>query len=107
MLEIISQQVRKARKEHECDWCLMKIKKGEQYEHSTLKLDDIYTWKNHLDCQKLYKELNMYDHDYGEGIDSEAFQNSVEGYLDENGIEYNTWEEALSKAKELLLRGES
>jgi len=81
-MEMISQSSPVARKEHQCMWCSGVIKKGEKYEKSTYKyVDELYTWKNHLKCTKLYEELNMVDNDDGYGIDSNTFSNCVHDFL--------------------------
>lgn len=60
-METISQTNQKARKEHLCDWCNEKIKVGEKYRRSFCKEDEVYVWKNHIHCEKIAQELNMFD----------------------------------------------
>lgn len=60
-MDLISHQTRKARKEHTCDWCLGKIKKGQHYNHSFCKDDYVFVWKNHIRCAEIATELKMFD----------------------------------------------
>lgn len=58
---------RKARLDHQCNFCLLRIKSGSEYNYSAYKLDsDFYDWKSHLHCMNIASELKMYDHsEYG------------------------------------------
>lgn len=87
MLEIISNETRKANKEHRCDWCNGKIEKGESYEITTLKNDDIYVWKNHIRCSVLYDKLNMKDNEWDEGTDADQFSENISEYINELSTE--------------------
>ena len=49
----------KARKVHKCDWCSCPIEVGEIHEKTTLKFEQIYTWRNHIKCAELVTVLNM------------------------------------------------
>ena len=54
----------KARKEHRCDWCRCRIKKGEEYKYNKNVQDgDIYTWKECDRCKEFVKE--MFEKGYG------------------------------------------
>ncbi|WP_300440632.1 hypothetical protein [Christiangramia sp.] len=77
MPDIITQGKRKARKEHICDWCNSKILIGELYNHAVLKYDDIYTWKNHIECMKIAQELDMFSETGSEGLDADSFNDFV------------------------------
>lgn len=73
----------KARKEHKCDFCCEKIKKGEVYNSQTNVYDgDIYVWKTHKKCSEIAAELRMYDNcDEGVG-QSEFWDYITEEYQD-------------------------
>ena len=61
-----------ANKEHTCNWCGGKIVKGEKYNRQTILFDGrIYDWVSHLDCLELTGLLDMFDYDYGDGINDE------------------------------------
>lgn len=47
----------KARKEHKCDLCGLKIDVGVVYLRSTYKTDDFYSFKSHLHCIELIQKL--------------------------------------------------
>lgn len=98
MVEVISSSKVRARKEHRCSFCGFGIIKGEVYHKSTLKCDEIYTWKSHLHCDRLVEELRMND-DYGEGISEQDFHDYVWEFFREFNPGYkqgtHTWEEAL------------
>ena len=67
----------KARKGHRCDFCNYPINKGDSYMRSVHTFSgDIYTWKSHLDCDRLATTLNMYER-CDEGLTSDAFQECV------------------------------
>ena len=76
-MEILKQQVQKAKKVHKCDWCGTPIEIGETYEYSTIKADNFFIWKNHISCRELTNKLDMWG-DYDDGLDEEAFQNYVD-----------------------------
>lgn len=99
-MDVLSTVNRKAVKDHICDFCGLKINKGETYQNQTLVNDYLYTWKSHLSCLELSRSLDMYDE--GEGITSDDFVELVNEYLHDNDIEFSTWEEGLNKAKQLL-----
>lgn len=83
MLEVISpQQLVKARKKHYCSYCDGEINIGDTYERSTLKYDDLYVWKSHLQCTKIANELNMFE-DCDDGLTGDDFQEAIhEFYCD-------------------------
>jgi hypothetical protein len=67
----------KARKKHRCDFCQYPINNGDDYMRSTHTYSgDIYTWKSHLDCDKIATKLNMYE-DCDEGLTSDGFQECI------------------------------
>lgn len=54
MTKTLQSRIRKARKEHRCDFCNHKIAKGEQYVSQSCVCDGrAYTWKEHLHCRDL------------------------------------------------------
>lgn len=74
MIQTINEpEIVTARKEHVCDWCGGKISVGERYSCGVFKIDDIYSWKNHLKCGELVSVLKMKG-DYGvSGTDFEGY----------------------------------
>ena len=104
-MEVIGQTTRKARKDHVCDWCGEIIEKGQKYMVSSCKNDDeLYEWKNHLRCEKLYNELDMGFSGDGEGVDSDTFLQIVWERLREvlTAEEYEDCENPAQRACELL-----
>lgn len=75
----------KARKEHHCNWCHSRIKKGEVYTFSTNVTEgNIHDWKECDRCKDLVKE--MFDMGYGDEFgycDDDSFSEFME-------IEYDT-----------------
>lgn len=71
-----------ARKEHKCMYCCGTISVGEKYERQTNKYDgQIYDWVCHLECQEVAGLLNMFNYDYGEGINGEDFIEHLQEWL--------------------------
>lgn len=110
VMENISKENRKARKEHRCDFCLRVIGVGEQYEHQT-NVDGgvIYYWKSHLGCLELYDELDMGSNDWGDGISSDDFMERVAEFLYYN-LSEEEFDEVIMNDKEVetalrLLKG--
>ena len=59
-----------ARKDHVCNFCSGKIKKGEKYNIQTIKDNgEIYTWKAHLTCLMVAR-----DADYDDGLTEDDFR---------------------------------
>jgi hypothetical protein len=105
MPTVLEAATRKARKEHCCDYCGLKIEPGEMYEDATLVYDgDLYHWKSHLSCKELTRELDMFDGCDEEGLSGEAFQEYVDNYLSDKDIWFKDWAERLTKAKEMLCK---
>lgn len=100
MPDVINETIRKAKKEHICDYCGLKISIGEQYEEQTNVYDGrLYHWRSHVSCSKLTRLLKMFDDCwYDEGLTAENFRESVKGYLHAHGIVYSGWAEGLAKA---------
>ncbi len=89
----------KAIKEHDCNFCHEKIKKGEVYKKSTHKFDgEVYDWKTHLHCANLAEILKMYDsaRDSGyEGVTDEFFMETIHCEHDDLLIDQLPKDEAL------------
>lgn len=82
-MEILKNQIQKAKKIHRCDYCHLHIQEGELYEYSAIKNgSDFYTWKAHIDCQKLARKLNMFQ-DSDEGVNSDIFDSYINEYIDD------------------------
>lgn len=64
-------------KSHKCNFCGEYILKGERYERYTLLWDDLYEWKNHIDCGWIASKLNMFDDADDEGLTAEEFQEHI------------------------------
>jgi hypothetical protein len=98
METIVEQTKRKARKRHSCDMCWCPIEAGSIYLYSVYKHDEIYTWKMHQHCQDIAEKLKMYDETYGEGLDSNMFNEFIndEYYnLTKNSDDEITWSEKI------------
>ena len=81
-MDILKEQTPIARKEHVCNWCGGKIAKGEKYHRQTVLFDgSIYDWISHLDCYELTGLINMWDYDYGDGINEEDFRQCIDEYI--------------------------
>lgn len=76
-MTIINQRKPIAIKSHRCDFCGEFILKGERYERTTLRLIDLYDWKNHIDCSWIASKLNMFDYADDEGLTEEEFQEGI------------------------------
>jgi len=71
---VLSRSIRKARKDHECDYCSLKINKGECYECASIKGDnDVYTWKSHNHCEAIIDKLKMHE-TYYNGLGESEFK---------------------------------
>lgn len=61
-MEQLSSSIQKARKSHRCMWCGCEIEKGTVYRSQGCKCDgELYTWKNHLECEELADENDWFD----------------------------------------------
>jgi len=73
---ILSEKIRKANKDHICNFCGCAIEKGKEYEFQSYRCEDgFYTWKCHKDCS-LYS--NKVSETESEGITSKEFKYQVE-----------------------------
>lgn len=80
MVEVITNEKRKARKEHTCSYCNGTIKKGEEYHYSTLKYEgNIYDWKSHEKCQFIAQALWSYI-DPDEGMTESDFDEGCQDF---------------------------
>lgn len=62
-----------ARKEHQCDWCMQKIHKGEKYNYETFIFDgEFCDWHSHLACKRIVDNIWDYCDPY-DGLDSWGF----------------------------------
>lgn len=101
-MEILSSTRPKARVEHRCDYCWGKILKGETYEKTVIKDDELYTWKSHLSCEKLVEVLKIREgKGYGEGITEDDFSESIYyTYIGLTGKEKYEFKEAIEFLKQ-------
>lgn len=61
MPDLLDRKIRVAKKEHSCSYCNGTIHKGEEYEWSKLKYENvIYEWKAHQDCVMVAQEIWNY-----------------------------------------------
>ena len=108
MVEVISEEYRKANKKHECDYCLGDIEKGEFYKVSTLKYDDIYRWKCHRECEFLageFQRSGLFE-DQGNGMNWEDFRECVEEthncFVNPEYVEDQTFQDRLKEVYNFL-----
>ena len=84
MVEFVSRIERKARKDHTCFHCRMRIRLGTIYNNSTFAFDErIYSLKTHVKCDEKADEVDLYKYCEDEGVDS--------GELREHLIESDEW----------------
>ena len=77
MVEIISDGVRKARKDHKCDLCGEVIPKGTTYYWQKDIYDGaFYEWHEHEKCREIARDIWDYA-DPDEGMDEELFQETL------------------------------
>ena len=107
-METLSNKIVKANKDHVCNFCGLKISKGENY-HTSFNVDggEGYTWKSHMDCQRL-AGIFLEDDNDGEGLTQDDFDTYVfEGYKDIFGkpcsLKSQSYEEILQAVKGSLL----
>lgn len=75
-MQTLSWNIRKAIKEHKCDYCQLPITKGIKYINQGIENDGLYTWKCHIDCHELIEELGWFNYSY-DGFTSDDFIQSV------------------------------
>ena len=107
-METLSNKIVKANKDHACNFCGLKINKGENY-HTSFNVDggEAYTWKSHKDCQRL-ADIFLEDDNNGEGLTQDDFYTHVfEQYRDIFGkpcsLKTQSYEEILQSVKGSLL----
>lgn len=72
-MEVLADNTVVARKEHICNFCSQKIRKGERYNIQIIKDNgEIYTWKAHLTCLMVAR-----DADYDDGLTEDDFRRIV------------------------------
>lgn len=103
MIEILLNKIRKANKNHICDFCGFTINKGDRYSISSIvDSGTVYTWKSHISCEKL---CSIFD-EYNEGMSSNEFWDRVVETYSENILDNATnirdipYEEMMEKVKE-------
>ena len=102
-MELLANNNVVARKDHVCNFCSRKIKKGEKYNIQTIKDDgEIYTWKSHFACLMVVRDAG-----YEDGLTQDDFRRVVmEDYArqgkcrgcphkDDKGAEMQAFEECL------------
>ncbi len=109
MIEVLSNEKHKARKEHVCYFCGDTIKKGTVYNRQDGKFDgDWYTVKTHISCSELAVKLDMYDN--GEdGLTNHEFRDIVNEKFEELLPEFEmktTFRSRLDVVKMQVLFGE-
>ena len=72
-----------ARKEHICELCGCKIKKGQKYYRQTNIYDGcIYDWIEHEECREIASELDMFGEcDSDEGLSSDLYKEILDNYI--------------------------
>ena len=98
----------KARKAHRCSWCGDYILPGEKYNRASL-VDggDFWCWKSHISCDKLFHaldKLKYLDGYYPEELTSDAFQDAVQRWAEDNGIDDVAFSGLVGQVKRELLR---
>lgn len=104
MCREIKREIVTARKRHQCDFCVGWIEKGEKYIRSTfVDGGEIWTWKSHIECDKITKSLNLFDC-FRDGIDSDSFQETIEEYVDKHHGGEKTWNVPLNEQVKMILK---
>lgn len=108
-METLSHKTVIARKDHNCNFCGLKINRGENY-HTSFNIDgrESYAWKSHTDCQKL-AEIFLEDENDREGLTQDEFDSCLfESYRDITGkpcsLKTQEYSEILNAVKEYLLK---
>lgn len=60
MASLLTSVLRTAHKEHQCNFCLGTINKGDTYLYDTLKDADFYTWKTCKHCLDVLDKFDVY-----------------------------------------------
>jgi hypothetical protein len=104
MPDVLETVIRKAKKEHTCNYCGIEIMAGEMYEDQTNVYDGkLYHWKSHLTCNELVDKLKMFkDCWYSEGLTADDFCTYVDEFLRNKGALSGKWPERIARAKQLL-----
>ena len=99
-----------ARKEHICELCGCKIKKGQKYYRQTNIYDGcIYDWIEHEECREIASELDMYDeYNYDDGLSSEYFEDILDDFANDTAEDWQNltrYEEVCKILEEFKLKG--
>jgi len=77
-MDTLSDETRKARKQHRCNWCGNIIQKGEKYRHSVyVDGGDMWSFKAHLKCDQIFDAFYKEDRPYWEECTAEYFEEKV------------------------------
>lgn len=78
MVEVLKSSHPVANKEHRCQFCGGVIHKGEQYHRQSCAYDGrAYDFINHMECEKIADELDMFGRTWSDGIDGDEFTEYV------------------------------
>ena len=79
MSAVIYEKIRKARKEHACDYCGGLIVKGEDYDNSFVVDEGVgWTWKSHIHCNEL---IGLFEMNHGgDGVAQSEFCDWLDDY---------------------------
>ena len=85
MMDIISNELRRARKAHKCNFCGGDIEKGQSYRDEVFSDSGrLWTWKSHIVCGNFCAE---HVEDNGDGIDQDTFCDTVQDMARERGLD--------------------
>lgn len=100
-MDIITDDVVTAKKEHRCSFCGKTIVPGERYRNQFIADGgDSYTWKSCLPCERFVEKFNVQEGCWDEGITQMDFQDSVielwrEQFPLEDVKQTKTWQKVL------------
>lgn len=84
MITVLKESHPVARKQHTCMLCYCKIEKGQRYYRQTCVYDDKpYDFIEHEECNKIARELDMYD-ECDEGLTDEIFREIIDQHIYDN-----------------------
>ena len=79
MSVLVYEKIRKARKEHCCNYCGGLIDKGEEYGNSFVVDEGVgWTWKSHIHCNELIDLMEM--NHWGDGVTHSEFCDWLDDY---------------------------
>ena len=74
-MEILTDEIRTARKPHRCFWCGKPINKGEKYRYTTnVDAGDMWNIKEHLRCNEIFEAFYKKVKPYPEECTQEFFE---------------------------------